>query len=280
LLNIGASPVRNGRFRLTMPIPKDISFSNQSGRLFLYAVSNDGRKFGRGATTQFTIGEVDATAVNDGMGPEVRLFMDSRSFRAGDFVSATPKLIADLYDATGVNATGTGIGHDIQYWVDNNPIPISLTRSYRVSLEDPRRGTVESVLASLSPGLHRVKVRAWDIFNNYSENETYFRVVGTDSTIIVTELLNYPNPFSETTMLRFRHNQITEQPYSISIYAVNGSPVKTFTGTTNARTMEIPWDGRDESGASVATGVYVFQVRLTGENGQTQSAGSTIVRVR
>lgn len=280
LLNIGASLVRNGRFRLTMPIPKDISFSNQSGRLFLYAVSNDGRKFGRGATTQFTIGEVDATAVNDGMGPEVRLFMDSRSFRAGDFVGATPKLIADLYDATGVNATGTGIGHDIQYWVDNNPIPISLTRSYRVSLEDPRRGTVESVLASLSPGLHRVKVRAWDIFNNYSENETYFRVVGTDSTIIVTELLNYPNPFSETTMLRFRHNQITEQPYSISIYAVNGSPVKTFTGTTNARTMEIPWDGRDESGASVATGVYVFQVRLTGENGQTQSAGSTIVRVR
>ena len=280
LLNIGAGTVRNGRFRLAMPIPKDISFSNAFGRLFLYAVSADGRKFGRGTTVQFTIGGIDETTTNDGLGPEIRLFLDSRSFRAGDFVGTTPTLLADLYDATGVNATGTGIGHDIQYWLDNNPIPTPLTQSYRISLEDPRRGTVERVLPSLAPGLHRVKVRAWDIFNNYSESETFFRVVGADSALVLAELLNYPNPFSETTTMRFRHNQISEQPYSISIYSTSGVPVKTFIGQTSARTMEVVWDGRDESGASVPVGVYFFQVRLTGADGQTQAAGSKIMRVR
>lgn len=280
LLNIGATTVRNGRFRLNLPIPKDISFSNRPGRLFLYAVSTDGRKFGRGATTQFTIGDVDETAVNDGIGPEIRLFLDARTFKAGDFVGSTPTLIADIYDATGVNATGTGIGHDIQCWIDNNPIPITLTQSYRVSLEDPRRGTVERVLSALSPGLHRVRVRAWDIFNNYSESETYFRVVGSDSQLILTELLNYPNPFTDATMLRFRHNQTTEQPYTVGIYSTNGTPIKVFTGTTNSRTIEIPWDGRDEFGNPVASGAYIFTVSLRGANGQMQSVSANILRSR
>ncbi|MBL7992941.1 MAG: type IX secretion system sortase PorU [Candidatus Kapabacteria bacterium] len=280
LLNIGASQVRNGRFSFTMPIPKDISFSNQTGRLFLYAVSADGRKFGRGATIQFTVGGIDETAVNDGIGPEIRLFMDERTFRAGDFVSTTPTLLADLYDATGVNATGTGIGHDIQCWVDNSPIPITLTQSYRISLDDPRRGTVERILPSLAPGLHRVKVRAWDIFNNYSESETYFRVIGADSSLVLAELVNYPNPFTEATTIRFRHNQSTAQPYSIGIYSALGVPVKVLTGTTTARTMEVLWDGRDESGSTISSGVYLYQVRVSGADGQTQSASRGFVKVR
>lgn len=280
LLNIGASPVRNGRFKFSMPIPKDISFSNQSGRLFLYAVSTDGRKFGRGATVQFTVGGIDETAVNDGIGPEIRLFMDTRTFRAGDFVSATPTLLADLYDATGVNATGTGIGHDIQCWIDNASIPITLTQSYRISLDDPRRGTVERILPSLSAGLHRVRVRAWDIFNNYSESETYFRVIGADSALVLAELVNYPNPFAETTTIRFRHNQTSAQPYSISIYSAIGVPVKVLTGTTTARTMEVLWDGRDESGSTISNGVYLYQVRVIGTDGQAQSASRGFVKVR
>ncbi|MCU0428058.1 MAG: type IX secretion system sortase PorU [Candidatus Kapabacteria bacterium] len=281
LLNIGAGTVRGGRFRLNLPIPKDISFSNRPGRLFVYAVSTDGRKFGRGATSQFTIGDVDETAVNDGIGPEIRLFLDTRSFKAGDFVGTTPTLIADIYDATGVNATGTGIGHDIQCWIDNNPIPITLTQSYRISLEDPRRGTVERILSALSPGLHRIRVRAWDIFNNYSESETYFRVVGAGEQLVLTELLNYPNPFTETTTLRFRHNQITEQPYTVGIYSTNGVPVKIFSGMTTSRTIEIPWDGRDEFGNRVASGAYIFNVNLTDTDGRTtKSASGNIVRSR
>ncbi|MCS6808381.1 MAG: type IX secretion system sortase PorU [Bacteroidota bacterium] len=280
LLNIGASSVRQGRFRLSLPIPQDISFSNQPGRLFFYVVSNDGRKFGRGATSHFILGDLDETAINDGIGPEIRLFMDTRSFKPGDFVSSTPLLIADMYDDTGINATGIGIGHDIQCWIDDNPIPIILTRNYRVSLEDPRRGTVERRLPALLPGIHRVRVRAWDIFNNYSENETYFRVVSSDSMLVVTELISYPNPFAEQTTIRFRHNQQSEQPYTVAIYSANGTPVTTFSGVTTARTIEILWNGRDASGSPVPSGAYMILVHVTGAHRQTQSVSGYVLRSR
>lgn len=268
LLSIGSAPVQNGRFTMSFTVPKDISFSNKSGRLFLYAASTDGKKYGRGMTARFTVGGVNEDAVNDGKGPEIRIFMDARTFRAGDIVDSTPRLIADLYDATGINASGAGIGHDIQCWIDDNPIPINLTSSFRVSLTDARRGEVNRVLSKLAPGQHRVRVRAWDVFNNYSEAETNFRV-GSSSGLVLTDVLNYPNPFVGSTTIRFRHNQLTAQPYVVTIANVAGVLVRRFVGATTARTMEILWDGKNENGINVGAGTYLYRVDLTGVGGQT-----------
>jgi hypothetical protein len=278
LLSIGSAVVQNGRFSLNFTVPKDISFSNQNGRMFLYAVSGDNRKFGRGMTAQFTLGGVNESAVNDGNGPEIRIFMDSRTFRAGDLVDSTPRLIADLYDATGINATGVGIGHDIQCWIDDNPIPINLTSSFRVSLSDPRRGEVNRVLSRLAPGQHRIRVRAWDVFNNFSEAETFFRVASSNN-LVLTDVVNFPNSFTASTTIRFRHNQLTPQPYTVIIANIAGVTVRQFSGMTTARTMEIPWDGRTENGVNVAGGTYLYRIDLTGANGETQAASGIMMKV-
>jgi hypothetical protein len=280
LLNIGAGQVQNGRFSLRLPIPKDISFSNKPGQLFMYAVNANGTRFGRGATTRFTIGGVDETAFNDGIGPTINLFMTDRTFRAGDFADSTPRLIADLYDETGINATGTGIGHDIQCWIDNNVVPIVLTSSFRISLEDPRRGTVSRVLPKLAPGLHRVRVRAWDVFNNYSESETFFRISGDASSVVLTDVINYPNPFTETTRVRFRHNQDVGQPVTLSIFSTEGVRIRTIDLKTDARTMDVTWDGRNDSGTQVASGMYIVRVQLTGADGSMQAASGRMMRSR
>jgi hypothetical protein len=280
LLNIGSAAVKNGRFSMSFTVPKDISFSNKNGRMFLYAVNSENRKYGRGMTTNFTLGDVNENAVNDQRGPDIRLFMDTRTFRAGDIVDSTPRLIADLYDSTGINATGSGIGHDIQCWIDDNQIPINLTSSFRISLADPRRGEVNRVLAKLAPGEHRIRVRAWDVFNNFSEAETYFRVGASGGGTILTDVLNFPNPFTVSTTIRFRHNQLTAQPYTIVIANITGAEVKRFTGMTNARTMDIPWDGRNESGTNVANGAYIYRVDLTGANGEMKSASGLMLLAR
>lgn len=279
LLNVGSATVQNGRFSISFTVPKDISFSNANGRMFFYGVSSDNKKFGRGMVSRFTLGDVDETAVNDGRGPEIRIFLDTRSFRAGDLVDSMPRLIADLYDETGINASGAGIGHDIQCWIDDNPIPINLTRSFRVSLSDPRRGEVNRVLPKLASGQHRIRVRAWDVFNNFSESETYFRVEGA-SGLILTDVLNFPNPFAASTTIRFRHNQLTEQPYSVVIANISGARVRTFQGTTTARTMEIPWDGRDDNGTAVSFGTYLYRISLTGASGETKTASGLMMFAR
>ncbi len=279
LLNIGSATVQNGRFSMSFTVPKDISFSNANGRMFFYGVSSDNKKFGRGTVSRFTLGDVDETAVNDGRGPEIRIFLDTRSFRAGDLVDSTPRLIADLYDGTGINASGAGIGHDIQCWIDDNPIPINLTRSFRVSLSDPRRGEVNRVLPKLAAGQHRIRVRAWDVFNNFSESETYFRVESANG-LILTDVLNFPNPFAASTTIRFRHNQLTEQPYSVVIASISGAQIRTFQGRTTARTMEIPWDGRDDNGTPVSFGTYLYRVSLTGASGETKTASGLMMFAR
>jgi flagellar hook assembly protein FlgD len=53
-----------------------------------------------------------------------------------------------------------------------------------------------------------------------------------------------------------------------------------LSGVTTARTMEILWDGRDESGSTIASGVYLYQVRVSGADGQTLSASRGFVKIR
>jgi hypothetical protein len=279
LLNFATTPVRGGRFTTSLVLPKDISFSELPGRLFGYAFSDDTRKFARGITSQFRLGGIQEDVVNDGAGPTVTLSLDSRRFRAGDFVPSSPLLIVDLFDQTGLNASGVGIGHDIQCWVDNALLPLNLTPNFVPSIEDSRRGSVQTQLLNLSVGIHRVRVRAWDVFNNFSETETWFRVEGTKSPF-VTEALAYPNPFGETATLQFRHNIPALSSAQISIYDSKGTLVRTLASSIESRTGEVPWDGRNDSGVPVAAGVYVFRVVLTNAEGQSSAATGKLVRSR
>jgi hypothetical protein len=280
LLNAGAAAVRGGQFSTNVVIPKDISFSNLAGRLFIYAVDTTNRKYARGFSTGFTVGGVDGSAVNDGKGPEVKIFIEDRTFRAGDYVSLNPTLIADLFDQTGLNATGSGIGHDIQCWLDNATMPLTLTPSFIPSLEDARRGSVSRQFLNLAPGVHRVRVRAWDVFNNFSEAETWFRVDAGDSKPLVTESLNYPNTFNTTTTIQFRHNQALDAPVNVSIYSMSGARIRTITTISTARTMELLWDGRDDSGMDVPAGVYFYRIVMNNENGNSAAGTGKMMLTR
>lgn len=279
LLNFGSAKVLNGEFTAKIVIPKDISFSNQSGRLYVYAVDTTrADKVARGVSVQFTVGGTDESVADDGKGPDISIFLENRKFRAGDYVSSKPTLIADLFDQTGLNATGSGIGHDIEYWLDANPLPSNLTSSFNSSIEDSRRGNVQKQLGTLSSGSHRIRVRAWDVFNNFSEAETYFRVASDGAAPVVVETMNYPNPVQDATTIQFRHTVQTESiPVSVSIYSINGSVVRTISTYSDARTVELRWDGRDAVGKRVSPGIYIYRVSVTGGDGVTASTTGKMV---
>ena len=65
---------------------------------------------------------------------------------------------------------------------------------------------------------------------------------------------NYPNPFNATTRLQY---QLPENArVSLTIYSLNGSLVKTLVnGYQREGVYEMEWNGRDQSGAMVSTGV-------------------------
>ncbi|HEY3371658.1 MAG TPA: CotH kinase family protein [Prolixibacteraceae bacterium] len=82
--------------------------------------------------------------------------------------------------------------------------------------------------------------------------------------VTTSELLqNYPNPFSDGTYIEFKLDKPGE--YRVSIIDVNGRTLKILEGDDQLSTDHtIYWDGKDDSGKSVVTGVYFYRLEAQG----------------
>ncbi|MBK7257950.1 MAG: T9SS type A sorting domain-containing protein [Ignavibacteriae bacterium] len=85
---------------------------------------------------------------------------------------------------------------------------------------------------------------------------------------------NFPNPFNGATSIRARFPQRT--PASLEVYSVLGAHVVTlFDGIAEAGVQTWRWEGRDDRGNAVASGVYLY--RLTA-GASTQSRSMIYMR--
>ncbi len=70
---------------------------------------------------------------------------------------------------------------------------------------------------------------------------------------------NYPNPFNATTSFSFSLSQVA--PVEISILNILGQRVRILNDRTfSAGNYQIEWDGKNELGETVATGVYFYKI--------------------
>lgn len=71
---------------------------------------------------------------------------------------------------------------------------------------------------------------------------------------------NYPNPFNPSTTISYRLED--QSRVSLKVYNLLGQEVRTLVaGTTQeAATHNVVWDGKDNSGKSVASGVYMYRL--------------------
>lgn len=77
----------------------------------------------------------------------------------------------------------------------------------------------------------------------------------------VTLAQNYPNPFNPSTAIGFALPGDGE--VRLRVFDVLGRPVRTLVaGRRPAGTHEVVWDGRDDGGAEVAGGVYVYRLEV------------------
>jgi hypothetical protein len=70
---------------------------------------------------------------------------------------------------------------------------------------------------------------------------------------------NYPNPFNPSTTIRFSLPQ--EHRVNLVVYDMTGAVVKTvLNDMLGAGYKEVQWDGTNNSGAKVATGMYIYRL--------------------
>ncbi len=86
------------------------------------------------------------------------------------------------------------------------------------------------------------------------------------SSIFNVQLSNYPNPFNPTTIISF---SVTQNPdfVILEIYNIKGQRVKSFpiNQFTNSKVNHIEWNGDDENGKLVSSGIYLYKLSINGK---------------
>lgn len=116
-------------------------------------------------------------------------------------------------------------------------------------------------------GQYQLRVNGRDASGNKAGNLQYtvnFKVITKSS---LSNILNYPNPFSSSTCFVYTMTG-AEQPayFNLRIMTVSGKVVREISGTefgpmwAGTHQSSFCWDGRDTYGDQLANGVYFYQI--------------------
>ncbi|MBL4905508.1 MAG: T9SS type A sorting domain-containing protein, partial [Flavobacteriaceae bacterium] len=184
-------------------------------------------------------------------------------------------LIILLSDVSGINTSITSVDHDIVAILDGDQSnPIVLNDYYETELNDFTKGKVTYQLRNLSVGMHTLKIKAWDTYNNSSEATLNFLVVS-DSGLVLDNVLNYPNPFVNYTEFWFNHNKPNESlEVQVQIFTISGKLIKTINQTVQTigtLSRSISWNGLDDFGNKIGKGVYIYKLKVKSTNSNLSS---------
>lgn len=275
LIYKGKVTVTNGNFSFDFIVPKDINLQVGKGKISYYA---NNTQIDASGYTDLKIGGISNAINNDKIGPEIRVFLNDENFVSGGITNTKPVLLVKLSDESGINTTGIGIGHDIVATLSPQNAKdktIILNDFYQADLDSYQKGKINYPISELAPGFYTLKIKAWDVFNNSSEQSITFEVKQMEK-LVLAHVLNYPNPFTTKTSFQFEHNHPNEElEVQINIRSVSGKLIKTINQLVNSsgnRVNNIFWDARDDFGEKIGRGVYIYEIKvrssLTGDTVQ------------
>ncbi len=83
------------------------------------------------------------------------------------------------------------------------------------------------------------------------------------------KMYNYPNPFNPTTTICFETTNIHENT-QIEIYNLKGQKIKTLPVTLSEDEGSVVWNGTDNSGKPVSSGIYLYKLEAGGRYTSTK----------
>lgn len=127
----------------------------------------------------------------------------------------------------------------------------------------PEPGGSGSTLELRNPNLNNAIAANWAASTPYGTPGNSNENLGTENTPEFPEKLtlyqNFPNPFNPTTTIKFFLP--SDGKTELKIYNIRGQLIKTITAEFREKGLHSKiWDGRDESGKIVASGIYFYQL--------------------
>lgn len=286
--------VTNGTFTVEFYMPKDINYTIGDGRILAYADNNVFDVYNN--KTQ-KIGDINPTGINDNEAPKVQLYLNNTNFVDGGIANTNPNLLACVTDNTGINSTGSGIGHDITVILDGEVVNTTVLNDFYApgagngcinsSFLDYQKGSVLYPFQNLAAGEHQLTFKVWDINNNSTTQTLNFIVKDPNAeNLVIKKLLNWPNPFTNKTFVQFEHNCDEILDVNVQIYTITGKLVRTIsTSVTSDPFLEgyrtnrtaIEWDGNDDFGSPVGKGTYIYKVLVKSQNQEKCKGTASLV---
>jgi hypothetical protein len=267
MLYRGKVTVKNGEFKASFMLPKDLSFNYGKAKISYYAVDTSTYDDAIGVFGNLIVGGTDETVTIDQNGPEIEMYLNNTDFVSGDIILPFPVFFARISDPQGVNYLGTSIGRDIVLTLnDQSSGAVIINSYYTPEIDNFTTGKITYNLNDLPVGSYTLELKAWDLHNNPSTKSIDF-VIETFDKLVLTNVFNYPNPFRGETSFTFRHNQQDGLfEVVLDIYTISGKWVTTHTTTVesvNQESLPIYWNGKDNNGKPISTGSYVYSIQIT-----------------
>lgn len=263
----GSDSIRNGQFELTFAVPKDINYADGQGMINLYALNTDKTIRANGSCDQFIVGG-SAEAKNDSVGPSIYCYLNSPSFVDGGNVNSTPYFVAEIKDKDGINAAGSGIGHDLQLVIDGDMAKTyTLNNNFSYDFGTYTSGSTFYSIPELEEGPHRLQFRAWDIQNNSSTAVLHFNVVkGLRPQLFNIGVTN--NPARTSTTFIISHDRMeSNMDVVIELFDAAGRQMwrHAESGVSATGNYTVDWDLSVDGGRPLQTGVYLYRVKVSSE---------------
>lgn len=216
----------------------------------------------------------------DTLNPLLDVTFDNAHILNGDIVSAKPEIVIQLKDEAkwrlldDTSLVSVSLKHPDgsirEYRYDNDTLKFEASRT---ATSYGNAATVRFKPHLLVDGDYELIVQGQDKSANKAgamEYRVSFQVI---NKAMISNLLNYPNPFTSSTAFVFKiTGSAVPDNIKIQILTVNGKVVKEIKkeelGTLRVGTniTEYKWNGTDEFGQKLANGIYLYRV-ITTTNG-------------
>jgi len=233
----------------------------------------------------------------DKINPYVDVTFDGRHITDGELVSAKPEITVRLTDENRYLALNDTSGFELYLVYPNelgvpaisnrlyfsNPM-LTFTPATESNAQNGKNTATIQLLPTLATdGLYELQVKGKDRSGNLFAASNYsirFKVVNTPA---VSNLLNYPNPFTTATRFVFTlTGSEVPQFMNIQIMTVSGRVVREISaaelGTLHIGTniTEFAWDGTDQFGNPLGNGLYLYRfvAKLNGQTMQHYATGA------
>ncbi|MBS1652710.1 MAG: hypothetical protein JSU07_11945 [Bacteroidetes bacterium] len=225
------------------------------------------------------IGRYPFQVNKDVTNPLIDVTFDGVRILNGDIVSAKPNILVTLKDENQFLALNDTSAFTVTLLYPNQSIPqrvyfangliftpASLPKNSCSILYNP---------SLLQDGRYTFNVQSRDRSNNRGTINTYqvqFEIVNKPT---ITNILNYPNPFTTSTHFVFTiTGSDVPEVFSIQIMTITGKVVKEIMREElghlhiGRNITDYAWDGRDMYGDRLANGVYLYKIttKLNGQN--------------